>query len=36
MDKADADHIDLLRRIGAAAAKQVDVKAHFGPFATAL
>jgi hypothetical protein len=35
MDKTDADHIRLLGDIGAAAARQVDVRAHFGPFAPA-
>jgi hypothetical protein len=34
LDKADAKHIALLRQIGDKAAEQVDVKAHFGPFAT--
>jgi hypothetical protein len=33
MDKADPQHIELLLEIGKAAAKQVDVRAHFGPFA---
>jgi hypothetical protein len=33
MDKADREHIELLLKIGAAAAKQVDVKQHFGSFA---
>ena len=32
MDKADKDHIELLLRIGSAAARQVDVKEHFGSF----
>jgi hypothetical protein len=31
MDKSDPDHIDLLLRIGAKAAAQVDAR-HFGPF----
>jgi len=36
MDKADQAHIELLLQIGAAsAARQVNVKAHFGPFAPA-
>ncbi len=35
MDKADAAHIQLLLDIGTAAARQVNVKAHFGPFAPA-
>jgi uncharacterized protein len=35
LDKADAGHIKLLRQIGEKAAAQVDVKAHFGPFAPA-
>ncbi|HZI80741.1 MAG TPA: patatin-like phospholipase family protein [Vicinamibacterales bacterium] len=35
MDKADAPHIQLLLDIGTAAARQVNVKAHFGPFAPA-
>jgi len=34
MDKADRDHIDLLLRIGSRAAAQVNVKEHFGRFAT--
>ena len=34
MDKADRDHIDLLLRIGSRAAAQVNVKEHFGHFAT--
>jgi uncharacterized protein len=33
MDKADREHIELLRGIGKAAARQVDVKQHFGSFA---
>jgi len=33
LDKADRPHIDLLMKIGAAAAKQVDVTGHFGSFA---
>jgi hypothetical protein len=33
LDKADADHIDLLARVGERAARQVDVGEHFGPFA---
>jgi uncharacterized protein len=32
MDKADPEHIDLLLRIGTAAARQVDVREHFAPF----
>ena len=36
MDKADQTHIDLLLKIGeAAAAAQVDVKGQFGAFAPA-
>ena len=35
MDKADLPHIQLLLDIGTAAARQVNVKAHFGPFAPA-
>jgi uncharacterized protein len=35
MDKADEKHIGLLLQIGAEAAKQVNVKEHFGPFAPA-
>jgi hypothetical protein len=34
LDKADRDHIDLLMRIGSKAAAQVNVKEHFGSFAT--
>jgi hypothetical protein len=33
MDKADEAHIELLLNIGAAAARQVNVAQHFGPFA---
>ena len=33
LDKADRPHIDLLMKIGAAAAEQVDVNGHFGSFA---
>jgi hypothetical protein len=33
MDKADREHIDLLVDIGKSAAKQVNVKDHFGRFA---
>lgn len=33
MDKADQDHIELLLAIGRRAAAQIDVSAHFGPFA---
>lgn len=33
MDKADTEHIDLLLRIGEQAAKQVNVRQHFGRFA---
>jgi hypothetical protein len=33
LDKADREHIELLIEIGAAAAKQVEVKQHFGFFA---
>ena len=35
MDKADQKHIELLLGIGEAAARQVDVKTHFGPFTPA-
>lgn len=35
LDKADPKHVQLLLDIGAAAARQVDVRAHFGPFAPA-
>lgn len=33
MDRATEEHIELLLRIGGAAARQVDVARHFGPFA---
>jgi hypothetical protein len=33
MDQADSEHIELLLKVGAAASRQVDVKAHWGPFA---
>jgi hypothetical protein len=33
LDKADRPHIELLMKIGAAAAEQVDAKGHFGLFA---
>ena len=35
LDKADPKHVQLLLDIGAEAARQVDVRAHFGPFAPA-
>lgn len=34
LDKADAHHIDLLARVGERASRQVDVRDHFGPFAS--
>ena len=34
LDKADQPHIELLMKLGAAAAEQVDVKGHFGSFAS--
>lgn len=34
LDKADRPHIELLLKLGAAAAAQVDVKHHFGTFAS--
>jgi hypothetical protein len=34
MDKADAEQIAVLLRIGAKAAGQVNVKEHFGAFAS--
>jgi hypothetical protein len=33
MDKADAEQIDVLLRIGSKAAGQVNVNEHFGAFA---